>query len=261
MENDNTTTITFSVSKKIAYITDIHLDEQFPIDQGVDARKNWKTILNDVSEKGIGEIIFGGDIGEKTVNKWFFESLQNYNVAITLGNHDYFYEVVNYHSIEIAKDQTELYYSQEYNYYKFLFLDSSSGSISQEQLNWFKKELLTKKNIILFIHHPILGVDTKVDKQFALKNRNLLKTELQNLENDVVIFCGHYHFEDEKSNSNIRQYITPASSYQVEKIPDEIKVNSTTFGYRIIELNKNEINTEVIMFTTGKNTAYNTMYK
>jgi len=39
MENDNTTTITFSVSKKIADITDIHLDEQFPIDQGVDARK------------------------------------------------------------------------------------------------------------------------------------------------------------------------------------------------------------------------------
>ena len=86
---------------------------------------------------------------QKTVNKWFFESLQNYNVAITLGNHDYFDEVVNYHSIEIAKNQTELYYSQEYNYYKFLFLDSSSGSISQEQLNWFKKELLTKKHCLM----------------------------------------------------------------------------------------------------------------
>jgi hypothetical protein len=65
MGNDNTTTITFSVSKKIAYITDIHLDEQLPIDQGVDTRKNWEIILNDVSKKGIKEIIFGGDIGEK----------------------------------------------------------------------------------------------------------------------------------------------------------------------------------------------------
>ena len=68
MGNDNTSTITFSVSKKIAYITDIHLDEQLPIDQGVDTRKNWEIILNDVSKKGIKEIIFGGDLGEKTVN-------------------------------------------------------------------------------------------------------------------------------------------------------------------------------------------------
>ncbi|WP_375334293.1 metallophosphoesterase family protein [Flagellimonas sp. C4] len=250
MENDNTTTITHSVNKKIAYITDIHLDERFPIDQGVDARKNWEIILNDVSKKGIEEIVFGGDIGEKTANQWFFESLKNYNLAITLGNHDYFDEVVDHYGMEVVESQTELYYSQEYNYYKFLFLDSSSGSISQEQFNWFKKELLTEKNIILFIHHPILGVDTEVDRQFALKNRNLLRTELQNLEKDVVIFCGHYHFEDERSNGNIRQYITPASSYQVEKIPDEIKVSSATFGYRIIELNKNKLNTEVILFTT-----------
>ncbi|SRX76447.1 metallophosphoesterase family protein [Aequorivita antarctica] len=251
MENDNNTTIIFSVNKKIAYITDIYLDEQFPIDKGVDARKNWEIILNDISKRGIGEIIFGGDIGKKTVNKWFFESLHNYNVAITLGNHDYFDEVINHYSFGVIENRTELHYTQEHNYYKFLFLDSSSGSISQEQFDWFKKELLTEKNIILFIHHPILAVDTEVDRQFALKNRNLLKTELQSLENDVVIFCGHYHFEDERSNSNIRQYITPASSYQVEKIPDEIKVNSETFGYRIIELNKSEINTEVITFTAG----------
>ena len=72
------------MNKKFAYINDIHLDEQFPIDHGVDARKNWEIILNDVSKKGIREIIFGGDIGEKTVNKWFFESLQDYNFAINL---------------------------------------------------------------------------------------------------------------------------------------------------------------------------------
>ncbi len=236
------------MNKKIAYVTDIHLDEKFPIDQGVDTRKNWKMILNDISKRGIGEIIFGGDIGEKTVNKWFFESLRNYDIAITLGNHDYFDEVINHYSFGVAENRTELYYSQERDYYKFLFLDSSSGSISREQFDWFKKELLTEKNIILFIHHPILAIDVEVDKQFALKNRNLLKTELQSIENDVVIFCGHYHFEDERSNRNIRQYITPASSYQVEKIPNEIKVNNDSFGYRIIELNKKEINTDIIMF-------------
>ena len=237
------------MNKNIAYITDIHLDEKFPIDMGVDARKNWKTILNDLSSKGIEEIIYGGDIGEKTANKWFFESLRNYTVAITLGNHDYYNEVIKHYNLKVVEKQTELYYSQERDYYKCIFLNSSSGSISQEQFDWFKKELLTAKNVIIFIHHPILAVEAEVDKRFALKERNRIKTELLNFENDVTIFCGHYHFEDERSNGNIRQYITPASSYQVENIPNEIKVNNDAFGYRIIELNKKEIKTDLIMFS------------
>jgi Icc protein len=236
------------MGKKIAYITDIHLDEKFPIDQGVNTRKNWETILNDLSSKNIDEIIFGGDIGEKTANKWFFESLQSYSLAITLGNHDYYNEVIKHYNLGVIEKQTELYYSQERDYYKCIFLDSSSGSISPEQFDWFKEELVTTKNIALFIHHPILSIDAEVDKQFALKERNKIKIELLNLENDVSIFCGHYHFEDERSNGNIRQYITPASSYQVEKIPNEIKVNNDTFGYRTIELNKKEINTELVIF-------------
>lgn len=237
------------MNNKIAYVTDIHLDEKFPKDEGVDTRKNWKIILNDISSRGIDKIIFGGDIGEKTSNKWFFESLRSYTIAITLGNHDFYNEVIKHYNLGVVEKQTELYYSQEREYYKCIFLDSSSGSISQEQFDWFKKELLTAKNITLFIHHPILAIDAEVDKRFALKERNRLKTELLNFKNDVTIFCGHYHFKDERSNGNIRQYITPASSYQVKKLPNEIKVNNDTFGYRIIELNKKGINTDLIMFT------------
>lgn len=237
------------MNKKIAYVTDIHLEEKFPFDMGVDTRKNWERILKDISARGVDEIIFGGDIGEKTANKWFFESLQNYTIAVTLGNHDYYDEVIKHYNLGEVEKQTELYYSQEYDYYKFIFLDSSSGAISQAQFNWFKKELLISKNIILFIHHPILAVDVEVDKRFALKERDRIKTELLGFENDVTIFCGHYHFEDERKNGNIRQFITPASSYQVEKIPNKIKVNNNSFGYRIIQINKKEISTELILFS------------
>jgi hypothetical protein len=30
----------------------------------VDARANWQTLLADVSQRGIDELVFGGDIGE-----------------------------------------------------------------------------------------------------------------------------------------------------------------------------------------------------
>ena len=56
--------------QKIAYITDIHLDEEFTKDQGVDSRANWEIILEDVVSKNIKKVIFGGDIGEPNSNQW-----------------------------------------------------------------------------------------------------------------------------------------------------------------------------------------------
>lgn len=237
------------MTAKIAYVTDIHLDETYPIEQGADSRKNWKIILQDISAKGINEIIFGGDIGEKASNRWFFESLINFKLSVILGNHDYFNEVTKFYTDSVVKNRTELYYKQLKGNYKFIFLDSSSGYISQEQFEWFQKELITTSKIIIFVHHPILGINAEVDKRFALKERNKIKEALLSIDNDVTIFCGHYHFDDEKSVENIQQYITPASSYQIDKIPNEIRVNTAVFGYRIIEIDDTSINTSLVMFS------------
>jgi Icc protein len=236
------------MNRRIAYITDIHLEEQFPIEQGVDSQKNWEIILDDISSKNINEIIFGGDIGDKSSHQYFFNSLKKYKIALSLGNHDSFEEVVKYYKKGIYKKQDALYHSQEYPVYKFIFLDSSTELISNQQFNWFKSELVTDKKIILFIHHPILPINTEVDRRFALKQRHQIEHELLNIENDIILFCGHYHLEDKKIKANITQYITPSSSVQVEKSTTELKFNSKMFGYRIIELSEEELTTEIILF-------------
>ncbi|MBK7884551.1 MAG: hypothetical protein IPJ81_12770 [Chitinophagaceae bacterium] len=46
------------MKKTIAYITDIHLDEKFPMDNGVDARGNWNIILADINKRQIDEVVF-----------------------------------------------------------------------------------------------------------------------------------------------------------------------------------------------------------
>ena len=236
------------MNSRIAYVTDVHLDEATTSEQGVDARKNWLKIIQDISSKGIEEVIIGGDIGEATSNQWFFETLSDYDVSISLGNHDYFEEVVKHFDVGLHHGRKELYYSRSDQDYKFLFLDSSSGQISQEQYEWFKKEVRSSKSILLFIHHPILAVHAEVDKLYALEGRDRLKAELLNIPNAVSVFSGHYHFEDEHILDNIRQVITPAASFQVEKIPNEIKTHNQTFGYRIIELGEGEIESSLVMF-------------
>ncbi|WP_170837103.1 metallophosphoesterase family protein [Aquimarina amphilecti] len=234
--------------KKIAYITDAHIDEEYPKTLGVNARNNWKTILEDIDSKDINEVIYGGDIGEGSSNSWFFETLQNYKLSVSLGNHDLFSEVTKYYKNSTNIDVDGLFYSKEIDFFKLIFLDSSTEVISEKQLEWLKTELISTKKIVLFIHHPILPIPAIIDKKYFLQGREKIQALLQKIPNEIILFSGHYHMEDYRKCNNVIQYITPAASYQVEKDLNEIKVHNNSFGYRIIELNKDNIQTEVVLF-------------
>ncbi len=232
--------------RTIAYITDIHLNEQYPKELGVDAEKNWQLILEDVKSRNVNEIIFGGDIGEASAHNWFFRSLQEFKWRITLGNHDVFREVLKSAPAHLSVDKPELYYSDETTFLKYIFLDSSSSEISPLQLMWLEEQLKTGKKIILFLHHPILAVETAVDKLYPLKNRDVLKRLLLEIKNETVVFCGHYHLADEQTERNVTQVITCAASYQLEKDAMQLKPNHRMIGYRIIQIEKEHIQWELI---------------
>lgn len=232
----------------IAYITDIHLEEQFPKDQGVDCEKNWKRILQDVSSRGIHHVIIGGDIGEYSVNKTFFQSLEPFQVDISVGNHDSSSEVLKHFNPDIPNTQKGLYYRKDVNEYTLLFLDSSLGVIDEQQLHWLEKQLTSVLKVIIFVHHPILKVPTEVDRLHHLLYRDQVQLILQDSQKEITLFSGHYHLDDKRSLDLIHQYVTPASSFQVEKLPDEIKIDTSTFGYRIITLHASKIETELISF-------------
>jgi len=236
--------------KRIAYITDIHLDEDFPISQGVNARQNWKTILEDIAAKNISHLIFGGDIGTLAANAWFFESLKEFNLEITLGNHDQFEEAEKWFStMQSTKlSTTEWFYHRRTSFFDFIFLDSSAEAVSESQLGWLKKTLQHAKNVLLFIHHPILPVRTEIDKRYPLQERTKISNLLKAHPYAVHVFCGHYHMNDVQTSENIVQMITLAASYQVQKSPDIITIDTSTFGYRIIELEDQNIRTKVIQF-------------
>jgi 3',5'-cyclic-AMP phosphodiesterase len=232
--------------KRFAFITDIHLGEQFPIDNETNPINNLEIVLADIENKKITDIVFGGDIGDATTHIYFFEKIQNFSVNLVLGNHDKFDKVKQHFSKDTNND--ELYYKIESKNYQYIFLDTSADELSKIQLQWLQKALDENKELIILIHHPILEIDTPIDKLYPLKNRDELKSILLNFKSNVTIFCGHYHMNDELSFKNIKQFITQSMSYQLEKNADEILVDNLNFGYRIIEINNNKIKTEIINF-------------
>ncbi|TRW23989.1 hypothetical protein FMM05_12590 [Flavobacterium zepuense] len=238
--------------KVIAFITDTHLGDTHTRCEGYNPAKQLDDVLNNSALQNATHLVFAGDITEPQMYPYFFNRLHSAypNYKAILGNHDKHAEAVKHCHYKSASG-TELYYSEEDEFYKYIYLDSSSSYISESQLQWLEQELDTSKKIVIFIHHPILAVATGMDSIYPLKNRDALRTLLHQLSNDVTIFCGHYHMPDKQQVGNIVQYITPATSFQVKKASDTIEVNTDSFGYRIITLKPQSVTTQLLINRNG----------
>jgi Icc protein len=239
------------MKKVIAYITDTHLDEDQPKKYGADARQNFQRIIDDVRGRDVDEIVFGGDIGELEAYPWFFETLSDTALRcyLTPGNHDTAENIRKFYSNDYLRSGAEFCYSFESPDNLCIFLDSSVGNVSDTQLSWLGEQLLTEKVIVLFLHHPILHVDTVVDRKYPLENRSAIRDLLLATGKQCYVFCGHYHTEDRAVNGNITQFVTPAVSYQIEKSTKETEANTTWFAYRLIYFEQGAVSTEIVKFT------------
>lgn len=229
--------------KKIAFLTDTHLGEQFTLDQGVDGVRNLEAVLNDVRSKGITEVICGGDIGDPKVNAQFIKlfDVPQIRFRLILGNHDKFHEVIKHFQVDAQFVDNELFYSEKVGQFKYVFMDSSSGSISRGQQEWLKTQLVDEQQVVIFIHHPLLKVNTPVDDEYPLSGRDTVVDLLTQSASKIYVCCGHYHMADSQVYRNINQYVSPAVSYQFVKNASQIEIDNKRLGYSIIEINDDDI--------------------
>ncbi|MGK7391406.1 MAG: metallophosphoesterase family protein [Candidatus Cyclobacteriaceae bacterium M2_1C_046] len=228
--------------KKIAYITDLHLKDELPHSHGVNTRENLEHILRDVKDQQIKEIIIGGDLGQTEEYPWLFDQLKDYDIHITLGNHDQYKDVKKYYSRN-SNAENELYYSFIEEGFQFIILDSSNDKLNDKQVKFLKKKIDTAPEpLLIFIHHPIIEVDTYVDRKYPLHNRDKVFDILSNSKRDVFIFCGHYHTEDHAEKKNIKQHVIPAASLPIKKKLEGFEPDTSFYSYSILQLQDGEIN-------------------
>ncbi|WP_024509865.1 metallophosphoesterase [Bradyrhizobium sp. ARR65] len=200
--------------KVIAHFTDAHLGQKLAIGGGIAGDKmrydyepeehetNLRLVLDDIEQKGVSELIFGGDIGASEHIRTFFELLgaHGFTASLILGNHDVFADVAEYRSEGVYAVGGKMCYSRDDGSLKYVFLDTSDNTVGGEQLAWLERELKGASKVALFLHHPILDIDTPVERAGAiLRDRDELKMILTRTRCDISTFCGHYHMEDEAS--------------------------------------------------------------
>jgi len=248
----------------VAHFTDTHLGQKLVMggaiagdemryDENPEEHQNHlRSVLDSISRRGISDVIFGGDIGTNKSALGFFELLNGYNftTSIVLGNHDTYSNIAQYCDVGGNTIQGKLCFSHDDGHLKRIFLDSSDNTVGDDQLVWLARELNGASKIALFLHHPILEIDTPLERSGAsLRDRDKIKVLLANTNCEVSVFCGHYHMIDEAREGSIRQFVTPAVSYQIIKQADRLRVDTGTFGYRILEIDGAEITTEIVLLT------------
>ena len=88
-----------------------------------------------------------------------------------------------------------------------------------------------------------------MDRLYPGSGRDALAERLASTEKEVHIYCGHYHTEHRQTWKNLTQSVTPAVVVQIKQHSPEIALEDKSFGYRIIRMAPDRVETEVVRFS------------
>lgn len=226
-------------------VTDLHIDNNDPELELLNPKDNFKQFLNHAKNIPCDRIVVTGDVAEDADNFQTIKvKLQGLcgDITFVAGNHDHRdgYKMFN---------QKNPYFMEYLEEFIVLYLDSGKGIIDDEQLQWMKELLaINQKDILIFLHHPIIDCgNTIMDRMYPLRNRSDVYHLLQNTNKRIFAFSGHYHWEQEVQSGNITQYVTPSLLYQLDKNADILRMGSVDFGFRVINITNDKVETYVEM--------------
>ena len=146
-------------------------------------------------------------------------------VHVGFGNHDYGVPKVSRemsHELFRRKFGVEPYYSVEHKGWKFIHLNNflgetwrpgspdykrETGSLGEEQLNWFESELAQHKRSFVFVHYPLYIVAPREKADYGLYS--IVKKYRDTIQ---LIVSGHWHKWFEFGRSYGPQHIVMAAT-------------------------------------------------
>ena len=233
-----------SCTMRIIQITDLHvgLADEKPF--GVDLRENTRRILKAVALTEADALVISGDLcyqdGNLAIYSWIKEQLAPLDMPVYLisGNHDDTLLLSEAFGLDDLLREDELYFQHRWSDYDIFFLDTSSGLVSPQQLNWLDRGLsATDDPIIIFMHHPPLRVGVPyMEQKHALQNPVEVSRLLLQKKQPITIFTGHFHVDKSVRHQNIDLHICPSCFFQIDWCVPDFKVDHHRIAYRWIEL-------------------------
>lgn len=241
---------------KIIQITDQHVGTEEDQPHGVDVRHNFQRLCRRIDVLRPDHLVITGDLclenGDSEVYRWIKEEVDQLNIPyeVLSGNHDNPCLLADVFGVTADLKEQELYYCRTWEGERFLFLDTTPGSLSSGQLDWVENHLRSGEGRcrVLFMHHPpvIAGVP-HMDSKYPLqaRYREALELIFTKAREPVRVFCGHYHHARTIEESYGTVFISPSSYVQINPYSVDFEPEHTTPGFRMIELLGDKLRTSV----------------
>jgi 3',5'-cyclic-AMP phosphodiesterase len=236
----------------ILFITDLHIDQDISKTRGIDTKANFIRVLNAGIAQSPDMIVLGGDLcnvyGELDTYRWVKEILDATSIPyhVIPGNHD---DSSMISQIFYGKESNESYMSVKSDNEIFLFVDSSKGTMTEEQWRWFSSFEDTDGPLYVFMHHPPVYVGSQhMEPKYSFREINRFEQTIRQFKTKICyVFTGHFHMEASVfDNEKLLVYVTPSTFIQINPLSASLDVIPDRIGYRWIELQNNHLRTSVI---------------
>ncbi len=244
---------------RIIQLTDLHIGQLGADSYGVDVRKNFKNALAKALPLWPDLFIVTGDLcldrGDSEIYRWIKQELDRTAVTYLLlpGNHDDVTLLTEVFEQQERVKHGELYYLEQLADRTVLFLDTSSGTMSDIQLQWLDKTLseIDEDPLLVFMHHPpLLAGVPYMDSKYCLENWQTVSDLFIRQDFSVEVFCGHYHVHKSVQLYNLTVHITPSTYFQIDQFHTDFQVDHRRPGFRVIDLVEGQVR-ETVRFCDG----------
>ncbi len=227
---------------KIVQITDLHIGLEGEDTLGIDVKANLERLLGKVRQLGPDLLVVSGDLCFRDphldIYQWVKPRLDALGIPYELisGNHDDPVQLARVFEKTAYVHKGELFFSLPQGKRDILFLDTTYGKVSLDQLRWLERALRKQPGeVLLFMHHPpLFGGVPHMDNQYALQNQEAFAKVVHLHPHQVHIFCGHYHVDKVLHRGNMTVYITPSSFFQIDQHQEDFAIDHKRPGLREI---------------------------
>ena len=233
---------------RIHQITDLHIpDGEMTNGQ---TKSNVLKLLSFVREDNSDLLVISGDLtmtdGSVQANEWLNSVLPEAPQTIIMpGNHDkpsVLWEVFGPKKC-INHD---FYFALDIDAYKLLFVDTSSYSLPDDQIEFIKREAANQASL-LFIHHPpdIINPVGFMGINHALANAEQVSKVIKESKIKHVL-CGHYNNAIDKRCDGFYLHLTPSPAFQIDLDSEEFHLQPFEPGVRIIDIEQSSVTSHIV---------------
>ncbi len=239
---------------RVAVVTDLHTSLSGKTSHGVDVKKNFLRVFDDIKSSDPDYIWIGGDLCLKEplrdTYQWQHSILEDMQIPyrIIAGNHDdsqMLSKVFSQQSVHMHGD--ELYWTEMLpNNNRVIFLDSSKGELSSDQRKWLLSFADRREPSIILIHHPpgIMHVPY-MDVNHKLRDHAEVLDILQKFYVAPYLLCGHYHIDKTVMIGAMTIRILPSCYFQLRGDLQDFAVDHHHIGYALLEIYDDRIETRI----------------